>query len=392
VKINLVVNSFPSTSETFLFNLVVELEKKGHDVTVCAFSKNNHSGMYRKRLHQWSHKIVYIPTGNWLIALLSMFKILYKPRTFWTLLKKRGLKSGYTDYLKLLTLSQNHPDIVHFAFSGIAVSLLPILDAFDPRIKLFVSCRGTAEKITPMVSSNRATLLSRMLPKMYGVHCVSKDMEQSILQYGLDPSKIFVNYPSINTNDFKPVGERMAKKPTDTFHLVSTGRLNYIKGYIYAIGAVANLVKKGYRIQYKILGDGPDAEMLNYIIRERGLQHVVLLVGKVPSAEVNELLQQADVFILPSLSEGVSNAALEAMALALPTVSTNAGGMCEAITHQHDGWIVERFSETAIEGALEQIMQHHDGAIQIGKHARATLEKRFTLQQQISLFEQAYNK
>jgi colanic acid/amylovoran biosynthesis glycosyltransferase len=392
MRINIIVNSFPSTSETFLFNLVVELEQKGHDVTVCAFSKKNNSNMYRKSLHQWSHKIVYIPTSNWLSALLSLFKILYKPKTFIILLKKRGLVNGYADYLKLMTLSKNRPDIVHFAFSGIAVNLLPILDRFDPKIKLFVSCRGTAEKITPMVSANRTTLLSKMLPKMYGVHCVSKDMEQSILQYGLDPLKIFVNYPSINTNNFKPSGDRMAKKPTDTFHFVSTGRLNYIKGYIYAIGAIANLIKKGYQIQYKILGDGPDVEMLNYTIRERGLQHSVLLIGKVSSNEVYEHLQQADVFILPSLSEGVSNAALEAMALAIPTVSTNAGGMQEAITHEHDGWIVERFSETAIENALEHIMQNNSEAIKTGANARATVENRFTLQRQINIFEQAYTK
>jgi colanic acid/amylovoran biosynthesis glycosyltransferase len=255
-----------------------------------------------------------------------------------------------------------------------------------------VSCRGTAEKVTPVLDPNRAQLLSQVFSKIHRVHCVSEDMKQSIMQYGLEANNAFVNYPSINTSEFVKKGEHIPKKRDETFRFITTGRLNYIKGYIYAIGAMANLVKKGYNIQYKIVGDGPDTDMLNYIIRERGLQHFVTLTGKVSLTEVNQLLQQADIFILPSLSEGISNAALEAMALEMPVVSTNAGGMSEAIQNGYNGLLVERFSEYALETALEYMIQHHAEALLMGKNGRTSVENTFTLENQINIFECEYQK
>jgi colanic acid/amylovoran biosynthesis glycosyltransferase len=392
MRINLVVNSFPNTSETFLFNLVVELEKRGHDVTICAFSKNSNTTIYRDRLHKWSGKIVYIPALRWFNAPIQIFTAFRHPKTFMDLLRKRGLFKGYADYLKFKAISFNQPEVIHFAFSGIAVNLLPILDLLGSDTKLFVSCRGTAEKVTPVLDPNRAQLLSQVFSKIHRVHCVSEDMKQSIMQYGLEANNAFVNYPSINTSEFVKKGEHIPKKRDETFRFITTGRLNYIKGYIYAIGAMANLVKKGYNIQYKIVGDGPDTDMLNYIIRERGLQHFVTLTGKVSLTEVNQLLQQADIFILPSLSEGISNAALEAMALEMPVVSTNAGGMSEAIQNGYNGLLVERFSEYALETALEYMIQHHAEALLMGKNGRTSVENTFTLENQINIFECEYQK
>lgn len=391
MKINIVVNSFPNTSETFLFNLVVELEKKGHDITVCAFTKKNNAHLYKDQMHQWSGKIVYMPTSSRMKAIVQLLTIFQNPKALLSLLRKRGLFNGYFDYLKLITVSNNRPQIIHFAFSGIAVNLLPILDFVDPKTKLFVSCRGTAEKITPIVDSNRSSLLSNVLSKMDRIHCVSEDMRQSLIPFGLLMDKSFVNHPSINTLEFKPLGERLEKKSDDIFTIITTGRLNYIKGYIYAIGAIANLLKNGYKIQYHIIGDGPDFEMLNYFIRERELQDSIVLIGKVSATEVNKYLQQADIFLLPSISEGISNAALEALSLEIPTISTDAGGMKEVIQNGNNGLLIERFSEIAIENAITHLIQNHSEALSMGKNGRKTVNDNFTLTNQINIFEHEYN-
>lgn len=392
MKINIIANSFPATSETFLFNLVTELEKKGHDVTVCAFSRQNNIDVYSDRIHKWSRKIVYSHSSSPLQQLIAAFQTLTSPLLLLKLIRKNGFRTGYSNLLKIRFLCSNQPQIIHFAFSGIAANMLPVLDLIPNNIKLIVSCRGTAEKVTAVTDKIRAERLGQVFAKSHLIHCVSQDMMIGLKEYGLDENKAFVNYPSISTTQFTAGTERKTKTPNDLYTVVTTGRLNFIKGYPYAIGAIDRLVNKGYKIKYKIIGDGPDFDMLQYMIREKNLESIVELTGKISSTEVLNHLKHSDIFLLPSLSEGVSNAALEAMSLEIPTVSTKAGGMPEVIEHGLNGLLVNRFSEEEIANALQQVMENYAHAIEMGRNARQSVKQKFTLDKQIALFEEQYRK
>ena len=80
MKVALIVNSFPTASETFLYNLVLGLEKKGIQVTICALSKNNNVNLYSNSLHQWSGNINYLPVNNKVSTILNSWKIIKKER------------------------------------------------------------------------------------------------------------------------------------------------------------------------------------------------------------------------------------------------------------------------------------------------------------------------
>jgi glycosyltransferase involved in cell wall biosynthesis len=90
-----------------------------------------------------------------------------------------------------------------------------------------------------------------------------------------------------------------------------------------------------------LVGDGEERERLAALSIQLGIQKYVQFVGEVPHEEVQTFMQQADVFVLPSLSEGFPNVILEAMACGLPIIASRVGGIPDIITNDINGYLVE---------------------------------------------------
>ncbi len=394
MHIKLIVNSFPSASETFLFNLVTGLQAKGHRVSVCATSASKHLDLYKSRMNEWSGEIDVMPFTHvgiqkWMGILSVLISHL---NLFIQYSKRKGFKQGILHTLYDVYLSKNNPDIVHFAYSGIGVNFLEILPSLKhKRIKLITSCRGSAEKVRPIVEPKRKQELSKLFEYCDGIHCVSLDMLLGLKKYGLDENKSFVNFPSVNVDYFKRDTQYEVRKNT-RIKLVTTGRLHFQKGYVYALNAIKQVLDAGYDIEYKIIGDGPDLHMLQYMIHELGLEKEVILTGKVSSTEVKKILLESDIFILPSLYEGIANAALEAMALQLPLITTRSGGMAEVIENEVNGIIVERFDSNAIANAIIKLIQNPSLRLAISEESRKVIEEKFNIEYQLKIFEKNYLK
>lgn len=85
-----------------------------------------------------------------------------------------------------------------------------------------------------------------------------------------------------------------------------------------------------------MVGDGPDREPAENLVREWGLERDVVFLGK--TVDVEQILVQSDLFLLPSEMESFGLAALEAMAAGVPVVASQAGGICEVVQHGKTGW------------------------------------------------------
>jgi glycosyltransferase involved in cell wall biosynthesis len=105
---------------------------------------------------------------------------------------------------------------------------------------------------------------------------------------------------------------------------------------------------------------------------------------------VRAALAEADAFLLPSISEGLSNAALEAMAMELPVVTTNAGGMAEAVRHETDGFVVRRRDAEAMAEHLARLAGDPELRRRLGRSARQRVRERFGIETQIRVFEEVY--
>lgn len=158
----------------------------------------------------------------------------------------------------------------------------------------------------------------------------------------------------------------------------------------YGLLAIRQLLDKGYDVIYDIVGSGESEESLRFAAHDLGLQAHVRWQGRQPAAMVKQQLEQADIYLLPSLSEGLSNAALEAMAMELPVVATMAGGMAEAIIDGVEGYLVPSRDAAALAQAISSLLDNPQLRQQIGQSGRRRIENHFHLQRQITCFAQEY--
>lgn len=157
--------------------------------------------------------------------------------------------------------------------------------------------------------------------------------------------------------------QRMGAQPNDWVVAV-VGRFHPIKGHIHLINAVPSVPEA----LFVFAGEGSERPMLEARGRELGISHRLRFIGHV--ADVPALLAGANAFALPSLSEGLSNALMEAMAVALPIVATRVGGNVELLEHGRTGLLVPPADPTALADALRQLHCDPAWARQLGLAAR----------------------
>jgi colanic acid/amylovoran biosynthesis glycosyltransferase len=285
-------------------------------------------------------------------------------------------------------LVASQPDIIHFEFSGIAVAYRDVFDLLRPA-KLVVSCRGAAEQILPLSDPDRARGLESVLAAVDLIHCVSDDMRRTVESYGASPDKILVNRPAVPVADFAALADR--RVPHDgPLRVLSIGRLHWKKGFDDSLRAVAAMEARGHRVEYRIAGEGPEREKLTFLAHQLGLNRQLTLLGVQRQEEILDQLAWADVLLLPSLSEGISNAVLEAMAAGLPVVATRSGGMDEVIEPGRDGFLVDVGDVEAMVARLSDLADDPDLRIRLGREASARAWAEFDLSRQISNFVRAY--
>lgn len=154
-----------------------------------------------------------------------------------------------------------------------------------------------------------------------------------------------VIYNGVDLNRFAPARVGAAGQRAqygigeNAFVVGSVGRLVAEKNQMPLIDAVADLRASGADVRLMLVGDGPLRSALEQRAAERGISEAVTFTGALP--DVRAALKTLDVFVLPSLSETFSNAALEAMAMQLPVILTRTGGASEMIEHGNEGYIVD---------------------------------------------------
>ena len=131
----------------------------------------------------------------------------------------------------------------------------------------------------------------------------------------------------------------------------------------------------GDQVRLVMVGDGPLHVELSQKIEELGLQEIVWLAGD--RGDVPSLLQTMDVFVLPSLGEGISNTVLEAMASGLPVIATAVGGNVELVEDGFNGSLIPVGDVLALSSALVKLLQNKDERATQGVNARTRVCQNF---------------
>lgn len=172
---------------------------------------------------------------------------------------------------------------------------------------------------------------------------------------------------------------RTDRKP-GTRRLLFTGRLSAQKGLDLLVCSLGVLRQEGFDFECDIIGDGPLKAELHKQIDEASLSGCINLRGPVPGNNIRQLLLQADVFVMPSLYEGMSNSVLEAMEAGMPVLVTQCGGIDHYIG-VGNGWTCPPNDQHALTNSLRQTLLTPYSELQsMGRANREMVEKQFSIE------------
>jgi glycosyltransferase involved in cell wall biosynthesis len=172
--------------------------------------------------------------------------------------------------------------------------------------------------------------------------------------------------------------------------LVAIGNLYPVKGHRYAIAAVAHLAHRHPTLHLAIAGRGELADALIAQARAQGIGHRVHLIGLRP--DVAAVLAAGDVFVLPSLSEGLPLALLEAMFAGRAIVASDVGEVGAALDHGRAGLLVPPGNAAALAAALDGILTHSDRARALGRQAQARAAAEYDASNMVRRYRSMYDE
>jgi teichuronic acid biosynthesis glycosyltransferase TuaC len=195
---------------------------------------------------------------------------------------------------------------------------------------------------------------------------VSAALKQDMVALGMPEDRILVHYTGVDQTAYHPI-DRIAAKAARGIKgplIASVGTLNANKGHAITIAALPKLPDA----QLVVIGKGEALTALEAQAAELGVTDRVTFTGPLPGAEVSHWLATADVMALPSASEGLANAWVEALACGTPVVACDVGGAREVIHDGISGRLVARTPEGVAAGISDLLANPVDPA-----HVRATI-------------------
>jgi len=170
--------------------------------------------------------------------------------------------------------------------------------------------------------------------------------------------------------------------------LSTVASLRVQKGHKYFLDGLAHVVKKHNNVKYLIAGEGPLRKELEEYVDKLGLSSNVVFLGT--EKNIQTLLGITDIFVLPSLVEGLSLAAVEAMAYGKPIVASRTGGLPEVVTDSVTGYLVPPEDSEGIARRINELIDDKDKRMIMGAEAKKVFEKKFNIKIMLSRIEGLY--
>lgn len=393
MKVGFFLLKFPLSSETFVLNQITAFIDMGFEVEIVALQKgdtqNTHAAWTKYNLAARTRWLQDEPQGK--VAKLrhrasQTLRGIHRKNTWQALnLKRYGAESRNLILSAICgqVVTPLHADvfIAHFGPAGVTAAKLRELGVIRGKIAtIFHGIDITSRDVLNHYTPEYQQLFRRgdlMLP-------ISDLWAGRLQKMGCPREKIAVSRMGVDMTRFSP---RPVKAPATPLEIISVARLTEKKGLHVAIEACRQLKEQGVAFRYRILGIGPWERRLRTLIEQYQLEDVVEMPGFKPSHEVKAILDDADVFLLPSVTgadgdmEGIPVALMEAMAVGIPVVSTLHSGIPELVEADKSGWLVPENDARALAQRLAAFSQlDTDELAPVIKRAREKVEHDFNQQ------------
>lgn len=230
--------------------------------------------------------------------------------------------------------------------------------------------------------------------KIDRVVAVSEDIRKKVIrERNLDDEKVVTIHYGVDLEKFAPEANALKKADIGVSEentvLGTVARFDHPKGHKHLIAAAPEIVKHNPNVRFVFVGDGPLRRDVEQQIHQLGLDEYFLLLGF--RRDVKQLLGLFDLFILPSLSEGLPNAVLEAMACSNPVVASAVNGVVEVVVDGETGFLVPPCNPGRLSEAVTRMLESPARMKQMGIKGRERVAGAFSVEQQIGKFEELYD-
>lgn len=305
-------------------------------------------------------------------------------------------------FLKLHSLIRKHRiDVVHgvMEFGTQTLSAMVISSVFEKPFVLTIQGGVTtfaSARVDALFSLVDYGIVRRLsfIPKK--VIILSKNLLERACKIGIPRSKIQVIPSGIHyENDFNPklfdrdkVREEFGFENKTVVGFV--GRLVRLKGLFFLLHAQKMLQQQIPNLHLLIIGEGPEKSLVESTAKRLNLS--ITMTGWVRRNDVPRLLSGIDIFVNPSLTEGLPISVMEAMAMQKPVVATDVGGTSDLINNGEDGFLIPPCDVKSLVKAIKTLTLNSDLRLNMGRAGRAIIEKNFRLSTVVSKVEKVYEE
>jgi glycosyltransferase involved in cell wall biosynthesis len=334
---------------------------KGHDVTVCtSWVDNNPKEEQRDG---------------------------YRIRRFKSLVNLFGNSITHTMFFSLIR-NRNKYDIVH-AHSHLffTTNLCAFVNKLDSP-PLVITNHGLVSQTAPMLINKiyMPTIAKWTLESADKIICYAIQEKEGLEKLGINSNKISIIHNGINTNLFVP----NSNERKHNMQILWVGRFVPGKGVEYLIDAFSLLIKDYPNLRLVMLGWGPERDMIVKKIHQHHLQKNIIMKRFVPNQELPNIYQASDIFVLPSIEEGVPRTLLEAMACKVPVVYTNLPQVVDTV--KDAGLAVPKEDPQALADGISKIISDKSFAQRLGENGRRNVVENYswddTVEKTIELYEE----
>jgi sugar transferase (PEP-CTERM/EpsH1 system associated) len=307
----------------------------------------------------------------------------------------KGTKRDYFLSFKIARLVQRiRPDIVHTrnwsAIDG-------VIGARIAGVKVIIHGEHGREATDPM-GANRLRKKARkaLNPWITKFVVVSGELKKWLLHdIGIPGRKVTQIINGVDTDKFRPAEDKQLAKTSlklnpDSFVIGIVGRLDRVKDHetLFRAFRILSESNPSRNLHMLVVGIGPLKNRLMTLSKELRISSRTTFTGE--RFDLGEWYRCMDVYVLPSIAEGISNTILEAMACGLPVIATNVGGNQEIVKNGRTGFL---FTPGNYQGLAEKLLLYRNGHALLKEHGikgRITAEEKLSLSRMVKEYEGVY--
>ena len=399
MKIAYITNFFPNLSQTFILDQITGMIDLGHDIQIYSnYSYSKYANVLHEEIHKYDllSRVHYfnIP-DNPFARMMSFIKVFVKyfykkPALFLKTLNILDYgKFAYSLKLPhvIVHFWEEQFDIIHCHF-GPPGNLGACLKQLGIKGKLITTFRGYDVDEGIEKGGHQYQKLFRQADLIIAI---SRYNRENVITFGALPEKVLYHPTGINLDKFKYIDRNFSNKP-EKFIILTVARFVEKKALHVAIDAIQKFSHKypDQNFEYRIIGYGPLEQSLKRQVQSANLEKIVRFLGALKENEVIQQMRESHVFMLSSIREGLGKSILEAQAIGLPVLGTDAGGIPEALQPKISGYIVPRNNSSALAQKLEDIYCNYPKWSDRGRARRKFIEDNYDLKQLNQKLETIY--